>query len=1201
MEFNKLSIRGFKSFPEQTKFKFEPGVTAIVGPNGCGKSNVSEAIRWVLGEQNVYNLRGRKTEDLIFNGSENRKPLGMAEVSLSITHTPDSNQLSPRSSNKITNLPFSEVVVTRRIFRSGESEYFINKIPCRLRDINELFMDTGMGVNTYSMIAQDQVERILISKPEERRSILEEAAGIMKYNTRKNEAIRKLELVKENLVRVGDIISELSRQMDFLKRQAAKAKRYQKYNERLKELEIDRNYHLYWQSKEKREERDGKINELENFGKNLVKQIENGKNELEKLKKELEELEEILEKQREEELHSSTEIEKSNSNILLGEERRKNLQAKKLQLEKRKGELGQTHSSSSQKERRLREQLAEAENCLRESEEHLKQNQGEITHLREEEKKYNQQIEKQNSSLFQAVGERSNHKNSLERVRIKLHNVGVDIRKLEKENSDLEKEQKDLEERLNSKLSQEEERKKEREILAEEAGKVKRKVEKLNQEVNSLEEKNNLLAKEYQERSLHLETIKEMEERREGYNRATKYLLKEEESNIYGLITDILQVPANLRKAVEVALRENLQSIVVQNEEIALQLVKTLRQKGLGRATFLAFDNLKLKKIKSNRPSNLLIDKLKFPAQYHNIFTYLLGKVVIAKDLEEARKLSSSLSSGKGWIVATLSGELLSPEGVLYGGSWKEREVLTGRKDRVSYLQEKVSLLEKKLEKIGSLRRKNLRSLQKLEKQSEQKETELGEKIRETEELKQSNLRDLGRKDELIRRKETIAQERERLQAEKKDAEKEVKQTEVQLVQVEEKIKQHQSAVESFKSSLASLSEEREKLNREGTEDRTKTTSLKESLTRYSGNLSEIEKEYQRNEGERISIQEELSETKNGIEKLGKEILEEKGKLKEFQSKRTASRENLEEHREKRRKLDQVIKEEEKTIIIKDQELGKKKDELQTLKIEEATLTTQLNNLKETVYHSYEVDLERLTQEDRKTSGTGGEGNNLESEIEDLQNKIRNIGNVNLAAIEEEEELSERYNFYAEQQKDLLESENSLQKSIREINHTTRELLKTTFQQVRVAFNQVFQDLFRGGEGDLSLIDSSDILEAGLDIVVRPPGKKTQSINLLSGGEKALTAIALLFALFKVKPSPFCVLDEVDAPLDEPNIERFTTYLRSLVKDTQFVIISHNKKTLSIADVLYGVTMGEPGVSKLISVKFAQEKNPATRHSLPST
>ncbi len=1180
MELKSLKIFGFKSFPDETKFEFEPGITAIVGPNGCGKSNIVEAIRWTLGEQNIHTLRAGQLEQLIFNGSQTRKPLGLAEVSLTFSNPSNYSQPSVGDGEK-ARLTFSEITVTRRVFRSGESEYFINKAPCRLKDIAEVFMDTGLGVNAYSIMSQHQVDMILSAKPEERRYIFEEAAGITKYSKKRNEALRKLELTKQNLLRIQDIVAELERQSNALKRQVFKAKRYKNLREELKNLQVLEAFYQYKKIKEEKVKVDTSI---ENFGKEksgIVDVFKKEEEAFKNLQDELAKLEIELEEKREGQLQLAGEIERGNSTIAVNEERVKNLSLKLEEGSVEKSKLDQelvivsgeveAHTKTMQTTQTEEEELSIL----------VAEVSGKIQGILNKGKEKQKELEEKNSQLIEYFSEQSRLKNTLENSRINVHNLEVRLKKLVSEKEDIVTQNLSLENEFNAKRQELDNNK---EVVRKTESRIKsleKNLGKLEGSVAAIEDQILAIKAELHTKKSHLSTLREMHSKDEGLQDSVKFIMEsEDKSHTHDLIFNVLEVPEEFQKAIEVALMDNVQGLLVKDNNAVSKFIGLLKEKEKGRATFLPVEDIKrIRREAGDEKYEFAIDKVKFPEQFAGVFAYLLDRVVVAKDWDEAMQLYSSLPED--YKIVTRDGELLHPRGFIQGGSRKEMQALIGRRERIDRMDKEVNSIEERLNEVELKKTEELSAIKKIEQDLKEIRDELAGQ-NEKSSLLEKEIGSITEKlNELQKRDKFLADERKNLESEKKLAEEKHKEHNKKLKAIEIKINEHNLGIDSLKKSSELLKEEEKKINVSLEEKKIKLFSLKQSHSVAEETLKNLEAKKKTLLEKIPNISVETEEANQRMEQLKKELEESKEKL--IQQKQTIEslKEKLEELKGKRTILGEQCKEKEKFIREKGTELESRKDSLTSLEIEKTKIETEMKDLKENISASHGISLDDFSLPEVETVEE-----NLKDRVEDLKNKLDTMGNVNLAAIEEEEELNERYTFYQTQQKDLLDSEQSLKDTINKINSTARSLFRSTLETVRKEFREVFIRLFQGGEADLKLVGSEDVLEAGVEIVVSPPGKRLASMSLLSGGEKALTSIALLFSLFKVRPSPFCILDEIDAPLDEINIGRFTNFLKDLVKDTQFIMISHNKRTIAISEILYGITMEEPGVSKVVSVKF---------------
>ena len=1051
MYFKKLELIGFKSFPERTELNFEPGITTIVGPNGCGKTNISDAIRWVLGEQSAKSLRGQKMEDIIFNGTEVHKPLSMAEVSLTLNNE-----------DKIIPIEYSEVTVTRCCYRSGESEYFINKNPCRLRDIQELFMDTGIGTESYSVMEQGKVDLILSSRPEDRRFVLEEAAGIAKYKSRREAALRKMELTNQNLLRIDDIIAEVKREIISLKRQVTKAERYKEDYERLKKLEINLGLREYKTIKSRLETLGQEISRLKDEEVRLNTELTTEETKGEKLHLQVVDIEKSLAQARDKYLAFSEEMHKLENRIVTLEERISQLKSRGQRaaeeikgLQEKMVEIKKRIEAEAEEERKIIENMKEAEVRLIEKEEGL------ASLLSEVEVK-DKDLEENKNKLFEKVREITALTNEVEKININLTAIRNHLEKLNQEKEKWSREEKDLfsgvnelKEKISQKrdyIAQSSERTKEleRAIQGLRAGAIesKRQLEESSRKKSDLVSRLNLLG--------------EWDRAHQGYGFSLAAILKEMKRitgrNFCGLIPELIKIETGL-------------ALSSRKEEI----------KRLG------------------------------------------------EELPEVSAIIPSLEKR----IAEEASELKRLEG--------EREELLGlsRKEEISIEAERSSW-----------------------------------------ELKEEGLKRLKEEgQDIILEWQDLEKEKIRLEAlliEKKEV---INSLEKEKVSLEEEVSKKTDNFQAFKVQLEEARGEKIKATLAFTSPKERKEGITLHLKTLNENLAEYIRRQERLEAEIAATKLESEGLKDTIESQAQErerCLREKASFKE----------EMDRFEEERKKAAVSFQEEEGRLRQERGLAAKKLEELHRLEISRTEEDSQVRNLKEKILSLYQVELDTARGEDII--------NEEESkvEIENLRHKLQAIGPVNLMALEENKELEDRFSLLKREREDIIRAREELHQVITRINQTSRQMFTETLEKIREEFHRMFRLLFNGGKADL-ILQEGDALESGVEIVARPPGKNLSTISQLSGGEKALTAIALLFALFKIRPSPFCVLDEIDAPLDESNIERFASLLKEFLKTTQFIIITHNKKTISLGQVIYGITMEEAGISKIVSVRFTSAHAPA--------
>jgi chromosome segregation protein len=1189
---SKLEILGFKSFALKTEVNFNPGVTSIVGPNGCGKTNIVDAIRWCLGEQKSSTLRSDKMENVIFNGTSTRKPMGMSEVSLTI-----------QNSKGALPTEYSEVNIARRIFRSGESEYLLNKNVCRLKDITNLFMDTGMGTNAYSVIELKMVENILSSKADERRNMFEEAAGVNKYKLRRRLALRKLDEVKADLNRVNDIVSEVEKKVNSLERQAKRADKYNNISSTLRELELDladREMALF--NKQKAELKEKK--ELD-FKKKI--EIESELAELDDkikfIKSDLTEIENKLNIKRFEITSQTEKIYNVQKNISIAEERKnslsRNIERYKQELAELNVELNDAEeliSSSnsvimeyvdkiSTKEvekldisltlNKFRVQLDEQRNSLKQNSDILMERFKEITNKENEFSNVEKSLEAKN--------------NSINKLNDKISSLTNNIAKTVGYLEELDQERIEAEQKLTEAEAIYSQKQKEKENLEKKINSLKENELEFKSALNNLKEKINL--------------IQNLIDNLEGVSKGAKALL---ENNNWAkgnktLLAHIGNSLDEYRFAVEVALKNNLNDILIETLDDLKNGIKFLKDNGIGKASFYVsgFDdrhdktlfekfqkwllNKKAKRLEKEKEFlGWAIQFIQTEDKWMPFFEKMLDKTVIVESLENAFKLSEKYS---GFSFATTGGDYISKSGSIEGGSAPQADdSLFGRKQFLEKLKNEFPKRESELDN--------------LKKEIEKVEFEINE----------IDLRVLSERGRLLIN--DLA-----------NVEKQIAQFEFEKKKADDEIEKTRQELNEFVADSNSLDNELNRLGllldvskTERSEEELKQRKLEEEFKNFEekfnsvvANQNKINLEFERLLGEKKNTQNSVERAQDSIESIKKSIskreydisssTEECNSLENIIAENQLELEELNLGKENLVNEEKVIdikykevraqigeKENQQNSIRKERELISEEIHLSDLNLSEIKM--KMNTLIESIQENYSITLEPKTFEDLGSFNF----KQRTDEVHSLKQQIKNLGPINLLAYSEFEEERQRFEFLSKQRSDLIESEKDIIKTIEEINITAQTLFIETFEKIRSNFVNIFRGLFNpGDEADLRLEENIDPLEGKIEIVAKPKGKRPTSIELLSGGEKTLTAIALLFAIYLVKPSPFCILDEIDAPLDDANIDRFTKIIHDFSKDTQFIVVTHNKRTMEAADTLYGVTMQEEGVSKLVSVRFNED------------
>jgi len=1182
MKIKRLDIHGFKSFVDKTTFNFPMGITAIVGPNGCGKSNIVDAIRWVLGEQNPRHLRGKLMEDIIFSGSEDRKPLGMAEVVLTL-----SNEEGRAPAEYIN---FTEIEIARRLYRSGESEYYINKVQCRLKDIVDLFTDTGIGTRAYSIVEQGQVAWVINSRPEERRVLFEEAAGINRYRQRKEASLRRLEMARQNLTRVQDIIGEVKRQINSFSRQAKKAERYKVLREELKGIELFLTSKEYNGLKEKRGALESEWQRLRDRKVEFSTIISQKGATLEDLKTRFLKEDEALRAIREKVFEIDRSIQKKDGELRMVELKMDELLRNETRLLKemeglisQKEGLTRDIQNLKQAEGEILSQIGFKANELKGLEESL---QGLTDKLRILERG----LDEKKAEVVDLMTRLAHAKNTLLNLSRDEEGLGQRLTRAFKERDEgeglLAKKEgvvKDLKERMEGIVS-------ELQVMARTRAVQLDRIKELE---NLLAEREGLLKTRKEEATLtssRLQSLREWEENLDGLNDGARAIMLNKKvgsdwEGIHGLVADVIEVTPPYEKAVDAAMGERLQYIIVESQKEGVEAVEYLKARAGGRGSFIP---LELKeKVTTSHPSRLedkieapLIDLVQVKEGYHHIARYLLADFLLVKDLKMALELWRKDGSDK--TIVTLDGEVVDAYGVITGGASNSTSILQRRREikeltfRAEGLEERVRALVQEVTGLKERIKAGEGILEGLRDETHSKEIEL---VNIQGELK----REEGEMTRLKERLNAINFECEDLQ----DGIKDISARKAELTNVkeglEEGLKTLEALIKGLTEEMANLSSVRDVLTQKVTTQRVEMAGMKERLEGIRDNIERMDRALLELDMRRKATAKEIEKGREEMktkEAEGQRLKEEMGcllRLKDEVSRRDTH-------------LEGVLNATSQEVASLEADLKGIKGELEGLQEGDNRLSLELKeielnliHLAERVNERYGVTIEDyLPSDDIKAMGE----EKLISRLDELKGQIEGLGEVSLSAIEECRELENRLQFLIDQQTDLTRSVETLQKIINRINRTTRQRFRETFDAINQRFQEVFPRFFQGGRAELRLIDEGEILDSGIDVVAQPPGKRLQNINLLSGGEKALTAIALIFSIFLIKPSPFCLLDEVDAPLDDANIIRFNNFLKEMARTSQFILITHNKGTMEIADTLFGITMETAGVSKMVSVEL---------------
>ena len=1184
MYLKSLEVHGFKSFANKLVFEFHNGITAIVGPNGSGKSNVADAVRWVLGEQSAKQLRGAKMEDVIFAGTQLRKPQGFAYVAITINN--EDHKLK---------VPYEEVKIARRVYRSGESEYLLNGASCRLRDIQELLFDTGIGKEGYSIIGQGQIDKILSGKPEDRRELFDEAAGIVKFKKRKNLAEKNLEEEEQNLVRIEDILSELEKQVEPLEKQSEKAKEYLSFRDELRNLDINVFLQDY-------KEHHNELEELQSKEEIAARDLQKAQADFEKAKTDYGILEQELETQ--------------NKNL---EECKETLVGNRVKCNQQEGDikvLREQINAVRQSESYYREQMQTYQSriqSLEEDKEGFGQKEEELKNQLQKMQEKQETLAKERAGLLESAAtieaEIAEHNRKImaamdattdvasqeERFQTLLEQNNIKKAQLTKrvlENKTkaseieqiLEKERRTLQD-VDDKISALESAGQE---LASYAASLDAKIDDLQREQREVQQR-------YHMDNSRLHSLQNMTERYEGFGQSIKRVMEQKAAHkgIIGVVADIIRVNKQYEIAVETALGGSIQNIVTDNEQTAKSMIQLLKKNRYGRATFLPLTNIHARK--ANVSGNILSEPgvigmaselVQTEDRFSELMEYLLGRFVVVDKIDNAIALAKKYHHTI--RIVTTEGELLNPGGSMSGGAFKNNNNLLGRRREMEEL-------EKQVASHGQAMRELAKSLQDQNKEQEQLRTkiETNRKLRQELVLQQNTA-----KLNIQRAENDMVQNREILgtiQFESREIELEKQELQAQLSGLQDKRKETESQNQKYEAQIASCNEQLEQnrqksglLNEQEADARLEQGNLEQQVQFQRENRDRVEQELQKTRQDMQEAQENNRQADGRVKEKEEQILELQNKMEQMK----LQIETLTQMVEEKTKARDELQEKQKGFLENRENLSQLMNELDKecfrIRNNKEKVQERIDSYTSYMWEQYELTYSKAEELKVELSMSMAE---MRSKIKSLKSAIKGLGDVNVNAIEQYRELMERYDLLRGQHDDLIQAAEVLRGVIRDLDEEMRKQFEEQFAEIRVRFDKVFKELFGGGRGALELTEGEDVLEAGIRIVAQPPGKKLQNMMQMSGGEKALTAIALLFAIQSLKPSPFCLLDEIEAALDDSNVGRYASYLHKLTKNTQFIVITHRRGTMNAADILYGITMQEKGVSTLVSVSLLDEKD----------
>ena len=1225
MYLKNLTLFGFKSFADKTALNFQPGVTAIVGPNGCGKSNVSDAIRWVLGEQSAKALRGGEMADVIFNGTDGRKPMGMGEVSLTLGDVDGENLRAAG-----VEVTYDEVTLTRRIFRDGASEYFLNRTPCRLKDIQQLFMGTGIGRTSYSILAQGHITQILSNKPEDRRMIFEEAAGITKYKSQKKESLRKLEYTEQNLLRVADLIREVKRQIGSLQRQAGKARRYKQISTELQHLDTQLARHQFDVLLAEIAEKNAAAEQLRGEIETGSAEVMRCEDEIKQLRERLSELEHEVAAMQQRGLELKGESDRHESRIQFNEERLRELASQNAKALADITQAEERCRAAQDELATVAGKLAVSQGALSEHRLALEKKQFVLGQVENDLRRLQEELRAAQSAAFAAAQDLTRIRNEITALDLQKQGNSIRLEKLSAEKIQLEVERTGLESRLQEFTASVEVEKlnaqTKRGSVEQRQGRLRELQAELQQ---SSAEQDQFLQHQAEKRS-RLTVIEQLEHSREGFDAGAVAALRQSRQ-VVGSLADRIRVPEQFVVAVENALGHNLQLVLTEQPESAQEILADLSTNKTGRASVaaLAFqqfnDANQLAFVGDMAPATGPVSELQAGQIVHAmsviqaeptvepLLKSLLGRTFIAPDLGTA---TAQIQNGHaGCDFVTLKGDLLNRHGIYTGGylngygNPKAPASILGRKNQIADLQNDLAEVQVRIAEASRKRGALLGEQTELQATLQQAQTELREQEVAIA-TREGEFNALQNSNRLLHQKiETVVFEIQSLAAQEQEGLQKRNALAAQLAELEARERASQEKVAALTAELERLRQQRDAANIALTESKVALAGEEQLLASFRQQQQALEQRIRELTQALEQRRAEVSSFIGRKEQAESEILDSRAQVEKLQHEREQVGAQTAELSSRKSSLETDISTREENLRGQRNRLTELQNQRGAVEVELAQKNMSVQNLREKIRQKYHVNLDdvrsecititfadegpakvqTLTPEEMAAAGAATDWSAVAQQIESLQQRLDEIGPVNLVAIEEYEETEQRYQFLSKQHDDLVSAKAQLLEVINRINVQTRQMFVETFEKIRDNFRSLFVEVFGGGKADLVLLDQNDVLESGIDIVARPPGKQLQSISLLSGGEQTMTAVALLFSIYQVKPSPFCVLDELDAPLDEANVIRFVKILQRFLGRSQFVIITHNKRTIAMADILYGVTMQEHGVSKIVSVKFHKE------------
>jgi len=1201
MKLKKLEMSGFKSFPEKASIHFPTGISAVVGPNGCGKSNIIDALRWVMGEQSVKQLRGKSMEDVIFAGSKGKPPLNMAEVSLTLLND---NGSAPEELKD-----FTEINITRRLFRSGESAYLINRQPCRLKDIHHIFMGTGMGARTYAVIQQGNIGAITDATPEERRLFIEEAAGVTRYKNRKKEAIRKVESTHQNLLRVNDILLEISRQMAGLKRQARRAERYKKLKKRIKRLDIRLGLHYHDAYAREIKTAEALLTAEKDQDLRHTSRLKAIDAAVEKIKLQRTQKDQAISRQKSRQFETQRYIDRCEADIKHLKDDIQRLAREITELESAGADLKHKNTDIAAEMEQVTSEGRDLENEKDAVGLLLTEKRDAAAAVKEHSQALGRTLEKHKTALMELVTREARYKNTYQTAADNRSGLAKRQQRTAEEASTAEKEvarEEQQVQRLEEALNHS------RDSLAEHEEAIQILENRLLQHKQELADQvkavQTLEFEKTQVRS-QLLALKKMDESYAWYKDGVRSIMQARRApepepsaqektaaskdngslgeGILGLMADIVEPEASYAAAVEAVLGESLQYILVKDQQYGIDGIQHLQHSGAGRAGFIPLPAVKT--LPSAPPPDpgdpsRLVNHLSVKSGFESMIKALLGHVVVADSMADAVKRYNA--NGKTQTIVTKNGNLISQQGAIVGGSKQKLAGILSKKQEMRTLGRRVERIDTQLVDAGQHQQRMEAAVRGLEDQLQQNIEHKNQAARKAVDTEKALYKATADRKHARQRLEILSLEQERLIGEESEISEQLKRFKKDIEEIETQVKAAQQAVAETTAEIQQVASQAEKVNQEVVDLQLKMTTIEAGVANSRHTLRRLREFWQDSNNRLEQLAREINRKAERRAAAGEKVQRQEKELEEQYRALTALTASLESAEADYHAVDNALKKSDQQIQDLHSEREKTLQKIRLLELEQSQRIVKQENIAGRLEEKYHQPVDRLREASADDAADAPPVEKMEADLETARQKITRIGEVNLSAIQEYETHKERHDFLSAQRDDLVNAIEDLHRVIRKINRITQERFMATFTAVNEKLGEVVPKLFEGGSAKLILTNAGDPLETGVEFMIHPPGKKLTRMSLLSGGEKALAAIAFIFSIFLIKPTSFCLMDEIDAPLDEANVYRFNNLLQVIGRQSQIIMITHNKRTMEFADTLFGITMGEKGVSKVVSVNF---------------